>query len=113
VLEFRPKADHFAGAEDSDFSGFIDNPAAFSDLSFQDEALAASEQSDEGRNKARWSLTQEAFDRLLQWLDQDRDEAGLKYESIRSKLIRIFKRYGWTTAEDLADESINRVTQKN
>lgn len=57
-------------------------------------------------------LTQEAFDRLLLWLDPNRDEAGKKYEIIRTRLIKIFTCRGCTEADELADETINRVTRK-
>jgi DNA-directed RNA polymerase specialized sigma24 family protein len=57
-------------------------------------------------------LTQEAFDRLLLWLDPDRNEAGKKYEIIRSRLIKIFTCRGCPEADELADEAINRVTLK-
>src|SRR5438876_6459796 len=57
-------------------------------------------------------LTQEAFDRLLGWLDDDRDSAGQKYEAIRVRLIKIFTCRGCGEADDLADETINRVTAK-
>lgn len=60
----------------------------------------------------QWTLTQEAFDRLLRWLDPDPKQAGQKYEDIRSDLIRRFRYRGCTEAEDLADETINRVTRK-
>jgi len=59
-----------------------------------------------------WVLTQEAFDRLLSWLDPNRDEAGKKYEAIRSRLVKIFACRGCNEAEELADETINRVTAK-
>jgi len=59
-----------------------------------------------------WALTKEAFDRLLQWLDTDRERAGAAYETIRLRLIKIFARRGCGEAEDLADETINRVTAK-
>src|SRR5437660_1897600 len=62
--------------------------------------------------KKEWVLTQEAFDRLLDWLDADRDRAGKKYETVRLRLIKIFTCRGCTEAEDLADETINRVTAK-
>ena len=62
--------------------------------------------------KKEWVLTQEAFERLLDWLDSDRDRAGKKYESVRLRLIKIFTCRGCTEAEDLADETINRVTAK-
>lgn len=52
------------------------------------------------------------FDELLGWLHPDRDQAGRKYEDIRRRLIRIFIHRGCTTAEDLADETIVRVTRK-
>jgi DNA-directed RNA polymerase specialized sigma24 family protein len=57
-------------------------------------------------------LTQESFERLLGWLDADRDRAGERYESIRRRLIVIFASRGCREAEDLADETINRVTLK-
>ena len=59
-----------------------------------------------------WSLSQEAFDALLDWLDSDREQAGIKYEEIRARLIIIFTGRGCVDAEDLADETINRVTQR-
>jgi DNA-directed RNA polymerase specialized sigma24 family protein len=62
-------------------------------------------------NKA-WTLTQSALDSLLAWLDPDRDAAGVKYEAIRTRLIKIFTCRGCAEAEDLADETINRVSSK-
>lgn len=59
-----------------------------------------------------WSLSQEAFDALLDWLDSDREQAGIKYEQIRSRLIKIFTGRGCVDPEELADETINRVTHK-
>ena len=55
------------------------------------------------------TITQEQFDSLLTWLGNDRDVAGRKYETIRSGLVRIFVSKGFSDAEDLADETINRV----
>ena len=57
-------------------------------------------------------VTQAAFDSLLSWLDPDRDAAALKYEQIRRRLITLFTCRGRPDAEDLADETINRVTLK-
>ena len=59
-----------------------------------------------------WELSQEAFDALLTWLDSDREQAALKYEKIRRALIKIFTGRGCVEPEDLADETINRVTSK-
>lgn len=55
-------------------------------------------------------ITKEQFDELLSWLDSDRARAGVKYETIRHSLIRIFTWRGIAEAEDMADEVINRVT---
>jgi len=59
-----------------------------------------------------WALTQDAFDRLLDWLDADRNRAGIRYEEIRSRLIKVFIGRGCMAAEDLADETINRVAAR-
>jgi DNA-directed RNA polymerase specialized sigma24 family protein len=57
-------------------------------------------------------LTSESFEQLLNWLDGEREKAGLKYEDIRFRLIRIFAWRGAHCAEELADETINRVISK-
>jgi DNA-directed RNA polymerase specialized sigma24 family protein len=62
--------------------------------------------------KAKADLTQESFDRLLGWLDGDRDRAGRKYEAIRVRLMKIFACRGCSAPEELADETINRVALK-
>ena len=62
--------------------------------------------------KKEWVLTEEAFESLLAWLDNDRERAGSKYETIRLRLIKIFTCRGCFEAEELADETINRVVGK-
>ena len=62
--------------------------------------------------KKDWILTQESFDALLAWLDPSREEAGRQYEDIRVRLIKIFVCRGCNESEDLADETINRVSNK-
>jgi DNA-directed RNA polymerase specialized sigma24 family protein len=59
-----------------------------------------------------WHLSQEAFDALLDWLDSDREQAAIKYEDIRARLVKIFTGRSCVEAEDLADETINRVTNR-
>jgi DNA-directed RNA polymerase specialized sigma24 family protein len=59
-----------------------------------------------------WELTREAFDRFLDWLDSDREQAGRKYEAIRRGLITLFNLRGCSAAEDLADETINRAIRQ-
>lgn len=60
----------------------------------------------------KWVLTQEAFDNFLVWLDPNRERAAKKYEEVRRRLIKIFTCRGCPEAEDLADETINRVIRK-
>ena len=56
------------------------------------------------------SITQEQFDSLLEWLgNRDRELGAKKYETIRAGLVRVFISRGFNDAEDLADETINRV----
>jgi RNA polymerase sigma factor (sigma-70 family) len=62
--------------------------------------------------KEQWTLTKEEFDILLSWLGSDAERAGKKYEEIRQSLIKIFTWRGCNEAEDLADETINRVAKK-
>jgi DNA-directed RNA polymerase specialized sigma24 family protein len=64
------------------------------------------------QNGRVWGLTSETFDKLLLCLDADRDRAGYKYESTRRKLVKYFECRGCKSAEDLADETINRVARK-
>ena len=57
-------------------------------------------------------ITQEDFDKMLAWLDSDRDRAGEKYVKIETRLIRIFISRGCDCPEDLANETINRVIRR-
>ena len=50
-----------------------------------------------------------SFDDLLDWLEPD---PGQQYEIIRTGLIRIFISKGFDDAEDLADQTIDRVIKK-
>ena len=59
-----------------------------------------------------WALTQADFDALLAWLDPDRERAAVRYEEIRSRLGHIFICRGSPNAEELADQTIDRVTRK-
>jgi RNA polymerase sigma factor (sigma-70 family) len=58
------------------------------------------------------ALTITAFDKLLDWLSPDRAKAAEKYEQIRRRLIRVFVSRGANEAEDLADATIERVTNR-
>ena len=62
--------------------------------------------------RQKWSLTQEAFDRLLTLLSSDRDTAADRYLEIRRNLVRLFEWRGCSTPDDYADETINRCAKK-
>ena len=57
-------------------------------------------------------LGQQDFDRLLSWLDADRERAGYLYEQIRWRLVTILAARGCTLAEELTDETIDRVARR-
>ncbi len=57
-------------------------------------------------------LTEENFNKLLRWLDPDRDRAAEKYERIRFRSIRILAAKGCWEAEDVADQMVNVVASK-
>ena len=63
-----------------------------------------------GRQK--WTLTQDAFDKLLVAFGGDRETAGQKYLEIRSNLTRFFEWRGCAFPEDHADETINRIAKR-
>ncbi|HKU75693.1 MAG TPA: hypothetical protein VJR02_17405 [Pyrinomonadaceae bacterium] len=62
--------------------------------------------------KKREPPNEEAFDKLLLWLDPDRDKAAKKYQTIQLRLIRIFTTKGCCNPEDLADETFNVAALK-
>lgn len=60
-----------------------------------------------------WDPSKESFDKLLEWLDPDREEAAQKYEKLRMRLVRFFMCNGCgDNAETLSDETIDRVMKK-
>ena len=59
-----------------------------------------------------WALTQEAFDRLLRWLDADPDAAARKYEQTRRSLLKFFECRRCVSAEEQVDRVIDRVARR-
>jgi len=57
-------------------------------------------------------LNHESFERLLEWLNPDRDKAWEKYQEIWERLIKIFTWRLGRRVEELAGEVIRRVEQK-
>lgn len=64
------------------------------------------------RNRAKWILTGEAFDKLLEQFSPDRQEAGRQYELMRAKLLRFFEWRSSPSPEQQVDETVDRVARK-
>lgn len=60
----------------------------------------------------RRDISSSDFERLLERLDPERNRAGEKYEDLRWILIQFFDWNSFVHAEDLADETLNRVARK-
>ena len=57
-------------------------------------------------------LNQEEFDSLLGLFSENREEAGLIYEELRTNLVRYFESRDCRDADILADETLFRVASK-
>lgn len=62
--------------------------------------------------KKDWQPTPEAFEKMLIWLDADSMVAAEKYETVRNKLIKLFKWRNCIPEEEYADITINRVNRR-
>lgn len=58
------------------------------------------------------SPTQETFEKLLTCLHTNRERAGEEYELLRLKLVEYFRSRACMYAEELADETLNRLAKK-
>jgi DNA-directed RNA polymerase specialized sigma24 family protein len=56
-------------------------------------------------------LTQLAFTRLLEWLDEGVDSQGERYLEMRRRLVSYFDRRNRPNADELADETFNRIAR--
>ena len=62
--------------------------------------------------KKDWTLNQEAFGRLLHWLDDGCESDGERYLAMRRRLTAYFDRKNCLPSDELADETLNRVARK-
>ncbi|MFV0390061.1 MAG: hypothetical protein ACK5NT_15060 [Pyrinomonadaceae bacterium] len=62
--------------------------------------------------KKNWKLTDEAFTRLLKWLDDGAPTNGRKYLEMRERLVSYFDRKSSVNPDDLADETLDRVARR-
>jgi DNA-directed RNA polymerase specialized sigma24 family protein len=56
-------------------------------------------------------ITELAFGRLLQWLDDGVESHGERYLEMRRRLVSYFDRRDCATADELADETFNRIAK--
>lgn len=64
-------------------------------------------------NEEKRVITKSEFDAMLAWLNpHSEQQAAEKYEEIRRRLIQIHARRGCRQAEELFDETCNRVCKK-
>jgi hypothetical protein len=63
-------------------------------------------------SKKHWRLSEAAFRRLLEWLDNGVDSEGQTYLEIRRRLAAYFDRKNCPAPDDLADETLNRVARR-
>jgi RNA polymerase sigma factor (sigma-70 family) len=64
------------------------------------------------RQKPEWVLSPAAFDSLLNWLDAGTNSSGEAYLEMRRRLVAYFDRKNCLLTEELADETLNRVSRR-
>lgn len=62
--------------------------------------------------KSNWVATEGSFAALLEWLDQGLDSKGAAYLDVRRRLVTYFDRKNCLNADELADETLNRVQRR-
>lgn len=62
--------------------------------------------------KKSWALTARAFDYLLNWLNEGENSEGDNYLELRRRLIAYFDRKNCFAADELTDETLNRVARR-
>lgn len=60
----------------------------------------------------RWALDAASLEKLLAFLDADRDVAAEKYEDIRRRLVKLLQWRGCSSADEYADRAIDRVARR-
>lgn len=60
----------------------------------------------------QWALSSEAFAGLLAALHPDRDQAALRYEDLRTRLVRVFIWEHAIDPEALADDALTRLARR-
>jgi len=61
---------------------------------------------------ASWTLSADSFSRLLAMLHADREQAAIRYEELRERLVRVFCWERAIDPEALADEALTRLARR-
>ena len=69
-------------------------------------------QTSKSSSKQDWVPTEAVFRKFLAWLDEGNDSNGNRYLEMRLRLVRYFDRKNCIPADDLADETLNRVARR-
>jgi len=62
--------------------------------------------------KQNWTATEQTFRRFLDWLDEGKDSNGERYLEMRKRLVRYFDQKQCSSADDLADETLDRAARR-
>src|SRR5262245_7977591 len=62
--------------------------------------------------KRHWQLTPQAWQGMLEWLDEGVDSRGEKYLDMRRRLVWYFARKRCLDPDALADDTLNRVSRR-
>jgi hypothetical protein len=64
------------------------------------------------RLKRDWAPSESVFHRFLHWLDEGGNSNGERYLEMRRRLVGYFDRKQCAPADELADETLNRVARR-
>jgi len=60
----------------------------------------------------KWQQTPDSFKNFLAWLDNGQDSEGRSYLEVRRRLVGYFDRKGCLSPDELADETLVRVSRR-
>ena len=63
-------------------------------------------------SRIKWAASEETFARFLKWLADGQSPDGQAYLDLRSRLVSYFERKGCLSADDLADQTLERVNRR-
>lgn len=81
-------------------------------ISFQRTGKARDLFMQKAESKKNWAMSSDAFANLLEWLDEGENSDGQNYLEMRQKLVAYFDRKNCLNADELADETLNRVARR-